>query len=81
MNHREDIGVGIKGNMGLISVLVYAIILHLRFIPKLKNKYVFNVCSMFAIWTIIMTYFGVKFIWSAFLSQEILCQSHLLFII
>ena len=50
-----------KETWALISVLVYAIILHLRFIPKLKNKYVFNVCSMFAIWTIIMTYFGVNY--------------------
>ena len=33
----------------------------MRFIPPLKGKLVFNTASMFAIWTIIMTYFGVNY--------------------
>ena len=33
----------------------------MRFIPSLRNKLVFNTVSMFAIWTIIMTYFGVNY--------------------
>ena len=33
----------------------------MRFIPSLKSKYLFNTASMFAIWTIIMTYFGVNY--------------------
>jgi hypothetical protein len=33
----------------------------MRFIPSLKNQLVFNAVSMFAIWTIIMTYFGVNY--------------------
>ena len=31
-----------KETWALVSVLVYATILHLRFIPGLKNKFVFN---------------------------------------
>jgi hypothetical protein len=33
----------------------------MRFIPVLRNKFTFNMVSMFAIWTIIMTYFGVNY--------------------
>ena len=33
----------------------------MRFIPSLTGKLVFNSISMFAIWTIIMTYFGVNY--------------------
>jgi hypothetical protein len=33
----------------------------MRFIPALSNKLIFNIVSMFAIWTIIMTYFGVNY--------------------
>ncbi|WP_169763793.1 cytochrome c biogenesis protein CcsA [Campylobacter mucosalis] len=50
-----------KETWALISILVYAAVLHLRFIPKLNNQYAFAVSSMFAYWAIIMTYFGVNF--------------------
>lgn len=50
-----------KETWALISVIVYAIVLHLRFIPALKNTYVVNVASMFAFWSIIMTSFGVNY--------------------
>ncbi len=50
-----------KETWALISIIVYAIVLHLRFIPKLNNTYVFNVASMFAFWSIIMTSFGVNY--------------------
>ena len=33
----------------------------MRFIPSLTGKLVFNSISMFAIWTIVMTYFGVNY--------------------
>jgi len=33
----------------------------MRFIPALSNKLIFSIVSMFAIWTIIMTYFGVNY--------------------
>ncbi|MBC8267079.1 MAG: cytochrome c biogenesis protein CcsA [Flavobacteriales bacterium] len=50
-----------KETWALVSVLVYVFVLHMRFIPTLKSKLVFNTVSMFAIWTIIMTYFGVNY--------------------
>lgn len=50
-----------KETWALISIIVYAIVLHLRFIPKLNNIFVLNVASMFAFWSIIMTSFGVNY--------------------
>ena len=50
-----------KETWALASILFYAFVLHMRFIPPLKGKYVFNVASLVAIWTIIMTYFGVNY--------------------
>ncbi|QCK16230.1 cytochrome c biogenesis protein [Mangrovivirga cuniculi] len=50
-----------KETWALISIIVYAIVLHLRFIPKLNNYVVFNIASMFAFWSIIMTSFGVNY--------------------
>ena len=50
-----------KETWALVSILIYAFILHLRFIPALNNVFIFSTVSMFAIWTIIMTYFGVNY--------------------
>ena len=50
-----------KETWALVSVLIYAFVLHVRFIPSLRDKLTFNILSMFAIWTIIMTYFGVNY--------------------
>lgn len=50
-----------KETWALASVLIYVFVLHMRFIPPLKGKYVFNVASLIAIWSIIMTYFGVNY--------------------
>jgi cytochrome c-type biogenesis protein CcsB len=51
-----------KETWALASVLVYAIILHFRFIPGLKSKYAFNVASFFGYAAILFTFFGVNFI-------------------
>ncbi len=50
-----------KETWALISIIVYAIVLHLRLVPKLNNHWVFNTASMFAFWSIIMTSFGVNY--------------------
>lgn len=50
-----------KETWALISIIVYAVVLHLRFIPGLQNRYSLNVASMFAFWSIIMTSFGVNY--------------------
>ena len=50
-----------KETWALVSILIYTFVLHIRFIPSLRNPLVFNILSMFSIWTIIMTYFGVNY--------------------
>lgn len=50
-----------KETWALVSVLTYAIILHLRFIPKLNDKFVFNTVSLWGYSAILFTFFGVNF--------------------
>lgn len=50
-----------KETWALVAILAYAIILHFRFIPKLKSKFVFNTASMWGFTTILFTFFGVNF--------------------
>ncbi|MDR0579495.1 MAG: cytochrome c biogenesis protein CcsA [Campylobacteraceae bacterium] len=50
-----------KETWALISILIYAAIVHFRFIPRLNNQFAFAVASMLAYFSIIMTYFGVNF--------------------
>jgi len=51
-----------KETWALVSVLVYAVILHLRYIPALKSKFIFNVVSFWGFTSILFTFFGVNFI-------------------
>ncbi len=51
-----------KETWALVSVLVYAIILHFRYIPGLKGKFAFNVAAMWGYASIMFTFFGVNFI-------------------
>ena len=46
----------------LISILLYAMILHFRWIPRLANPFVQATGSFLAIWSIVMTYFGVNYL-------------------
>lgn len=50
-----------KETWALVSVLVYAVLLHLRFIPKLSDKLTFNIVSLWSYSAIIFTFFGVNF--------------------
>lgn len=50
-----------KETWTLISMLVYAAILHFRFVPELKSAYVFSLSSVLGFFSIIMTYFGVNY--------------------
>lgn len=50
-----------KETWALVTVLVYAFILHMRFIPGLQSKFAFNVASLFGFATVIMTYLGVNY--------------------
>jgi len=50
-----------KETWAYISILVYAIILHVRLIPKWYSRYLFAVLSVLGFASILMTYFGVNF--------------------
>ncbi len=50
-----------KETWALVSILVYAIITHMRLIPGLKGEYTFNLMSLIGFSSIIMTYFGVNY--------------------
>jgi cytochrome c-type biogenesis protein CcsB len=50
-----------KETWAYVAIIVYAIVLHLRLIPKLNRPYVLAVASTLAFSTILMTYFGVNF--------------------
>jgi cytochrome c-type biogenesis protein CcsB len=50
-----------KETWALVSIMVYALILHMRFIPGLRGNYAFNVASIFGFASVIMTYFGVNY--------------------
>jgi cytochrome c-type biogenesis protein CcsB len=50
-----------KETWALISIMVYAFVIHARFVPALRGKWVFNVMSMFAFLSILFTYYGVNF--------------------
>ena len=50
-----------KETWALISILVYAFVLHMRLVPGMRSKWLFNLMSVTAFASIIMTYFGVNF--------------------
>jgi len=50
-----------KETWALISIMVYAFVIHSRFVPALRGKWVFNLMSIFAFVSILFTYFGVNF--------------------
>lgn len=50
-----------KETWALVSVLVYAVILHLRYIPALSGKFTFNLVSLWCYSAILFTFFGVNF--------------------
>ncbi|MDD5150821.1 MAG: cytochrome c biogenesis protein CcsA [Flavobacterium sp.] len=50
-----------KETWALISIMVYAFVIHARFVPSLRGKWIFNLMSVFAFVSILFTYFGVNF--------------------
>jgi len=50
-----------KETWALISILIYAFVLHMRLIPGLRGKWIFNLMTILAFSSIMMTYFGVNF--------------------
>ena len=50
-----------KETWALISIMIYAFVIHMRLIPALKGRWLFNLASVIAFGSIMMTYFGVNF--------------------
>ena len=50
-----------KETWALISIMVYAFVIHARFVPALRGKFAYNFMSVLAFASVLMTYFGVNF--------------------
>ncbi len=50
-----------KETWALISIMVYAFVIHMRLVPGLRSKWGFSFASIVAFGSIMMTYFGVNF--------------------
>jgi cytochrome c-type biogenesis protein CcsB len=50
-----------KETWALISIMVYAFVLHTRLVPGLRGRFTYNILSVYAFGSIMMTYFGVNF--------------------
>jgi cytochrome c-type biogenesis protein CcsB len=50
-----------KETWSLITIIVYSIVIHSRMIPGMKDIFTFNLLSLFAFSSVLMTYFGVNY--------------------
>jgi len=50
-----------KETWALVTILVYAVVIHLRFIKSIYSVFVFNVAALISFSSVVMTYFGVNF--------------------
>ena len=50
-----------KETWSLITIIIYSLVIHSRTIPGMKSIFTFNVISLFAFSTVLMTYFGVNY--------------------
>jgi cytochrome c-type biogenesis protein CcsB len=50
-----------KETWALISIMIYAFVIHMRLIPGLRGRWLYNLMSIVAFASILMTYFGVNF--------------------
>ena len=50
-----------KETWTLVTILVYAAVLHMRYIPRLNTPYIFSLFSLVAYSSVLMTYFGVNY--------------------
>ena len=49
-----------KETWALVSIMVYAFVLHMRLVPGLRSRLTFNIASLLSFATILMTYLGVN---------------------
>ena len=50
-----------KETWALISIMIYAFVIHMRLVPGLRSRLNYNIASILAFGSILMTYFGVNF--------------------
>lgn len=50
-----------KETWALVTVIVYALVLHLRLVPGLKGRVLFTILALISFGSVIMTYFGVNY--------------------
>ncbi len=50
-----------KETWALVTILVYAFILHMRLMPKMQGLYTYNLAKLFGFASVVMTYFGVNY--------------------
>ena len=50
-----------KETWALVTILVYAVVIHLRFLKSLYSEFNFSVISLLSFTSVIMTYFGVNY--------------------
>lgn len=50
-----------KETWALVSIMIYAFVVHMRIVPGLRGRWLFNFSSIVAFASIMMTYFGVNF--------------------
>ena len=50
-----------KETWALISIMIYAFVVHTRLVPGLRSRWTFNFLTVVAFGSIMMTYFGVNF--------------------
>jgi len=50
-----------KETWSLITIIVYTLVTHSRMIPGMRDTYAFNLLSLFAFSSVLMTYFGVNY--------------------
>jgi cytochrome c-type biogenesis protein CcsB len=50
-----------KETWSLITIIIYSIVIHSRNIPGMKDIFTFNLLSVFAFSSVLMTYFGVNY--------------------
>jgi len=50
-----------KETWALVSIMVYAFVIHMRFVPLFRSRWTYSFFSVLAFASILMTYFGVNF--------------------
>jgi ABC-type transport system involved in cytochrome c biogenesis permease subunit len=59
-----------KETWALISIMIYAFVIHMRLVPGLRGRFSFNLASIIAFSSILFTYFGVNFYLSGLHSYQ-----------